>query len=74
MGKLRIASEEDMIIKPKPTHWASYTVPKNLGVEGHGALFNGTQDQAVATLIQFARDFGQQEGFECGMGKREEMN
>jgi hypothetical protein len=65
MGALTIDRSE---VKAKPTHWATYTT-----TEG-GALFNGTQDECAATLVQFVRDFGKLAGFECGMGARQEMN
>ncbi len=65
MGKMRLA-DEDMIIKPKTTHWASFAFAEE------GALFNGSQAEAIAVLIQFCKDHGHKEGFECGMGKKDE--
>jgi hypothetical protein len=70
MGKLVSANGERIIdeVKPTlpPTHWATWA-----NAEG-GELFNGTQGEAVSVLINFLKTRGMSEGFECGMGKRQE--
>ena len=71
MGKLVSANGEPVVIdevKPKltPTHWATWA-----NVEG-GELFNGTQGEAISVMINFLKLRGMSDGFQCGMGKREE--
>lgn len=70
-GLLVGADAAQVAKKAEPTHWVTWTGTDSKGEEC-GALFNGSQAEAIGVLVGFLQRHGMSNGFQCGMGKREE--